>query len=380
MMTTKYTKSWKAYSFFTLVSMLLISCGTYQNSSYYDNDGIYNTAYSGPGSEVRVAETAPSKDISADAYRDYFNQVAVDYEYVEQDSTNVFTDIESYASVNDDSTNVAAKTAVNYDYVDNYGGWGQNTTDVTVNIYDNGPYWGWNNYYYGWNNPYYNYGWGWNRYWGWNSPYYGWSVGFGNPYWYGGFYGGFNPYYGYYSPYYYGNGYYYGSPYYRNGRQNVAYATGRRGSTRTSLASSARRNTHTLNNSSRGGSSIRSRINNSNRSLTRTIDRSQVSVDRNGRGNNTVRSTPRSINTTRSNTTISPNYRRRTYTPSTRSNNNVRTRSNNTYTPRTNTTRTYTPSRSTTRSYSPSRSSGGVRSSGGGSVRSSGGGGRRGGR
>lgn len=58
-----------------------------------------------------------------------------------------------------------------------------NTTDFSINIYNNN--WGWNRWYRGYN--YWNSGW-----WGWNDPWY-WNSGFAwngyyNPYW-GGYYG-----------------------------------------------------------------------------------------------------------------------------------------------------------------------------------------------
>ncbi|GLB53847.1 hypothetical protein NBRC110019_28880 [Neptunitalea chrysea] len=305
------------------ITTLMVSCGSFQSSSYYDTDGIYSSSNVNYN-EVAVTEAPDDTQYSSvDAYRAYISELAS--EEIPNDSTPYFTDIDAYYS-NDsvvDSTEVA--TNINYEYADNgYAGWGQNTSDVNVNVYST-PYYG------------YGFGFGYNYYgWGWNNPYY-WNAGWYNPYWYGGF--GFPNYAygwgGYHGWNNYGwNGYYH--PHYPYHRNNIAYSRTRRGTP--SLAAS--RNT-------------RSVVNNA----TRRVNRNAV-VSR--------RRTKSATTRTRSNS------RTRTYTPST-TRSTTRTR---TYTPSTTRsttrTRTYTPSttRSTTRSYSPSRSSGSR-------TRTSGGGGRR---
>lgn len=174
------------YSLFGLVGLLASSCGSYQNSSYYDNDGVYGsserprTETENKYSEENVAQ--------ANKYKEYFGSYREEY----PENNEVFTDVENYSTQNNDST----KTDRNQ----NYAGWGDNSSDnVTINVYSN-DYWG------GWNSPYYGWGWNswysprWNWGWGWNS-YYGsyWNVGWGWGYPYSGW--------GWYSPYYYG---YYG--------------------------------------------------------------------------------------------------------------------------------------------------------------------------
>jgi hypothetical protein len=210
-MKTNYFSSSKSTSFFYLIlgfSMVLVSCGTYKNSTYYDRDGIY-------GSEDNETKRTEK---NVDKYKDYFSALR---EKNEQEQ--VFTDVENYSSIQDTVNNKSEKTT------SNYSGWGNNQQPINVTIYENN--WGWNNYGY---NSHWNYGWNWNL--GWNS-WYGPSIGYGWGWnnWYGpnfGYYGwGYNnyyhPYYGYYGYNgYYGNNWYYG--YYDNPRY-YSYSNGPRG-------------------------------------------------------------------------------------------------------------------------------------------------------
>lgn len=314
------------YGVFGLLTLVLTSCGTtYQNKSYYDNDGVY------------VSE-APKKVADEDRknnekYKDYFSSL-------NQENQEVFTDVENYTS-NDSIVNSAESQERSY------SSWGSNSTEsVVVNVY--GTNWGgnyWNNYWYGpgwgWNNLAWNswYGPGWG--WGWNSWYgpnwgWGWNGFYGNG-WYGN---GWN------------NGYGYGNHY--------AYVSGPRGG-RNYFSGPGR--TATVNRDSRFNG-------------TRTATNPRSFTTSNTR-NNTSGTRATTTSGTRSNTSGT-----RANTSSTRpQNNNGGTR--------TNTTRTNTTTRSysdTPRSYSPSpSSSGGGRSggysgggsSGGGGGRSGGGGGRR---
>lgn len=193
-MKTYYFSSAKSISIFSimgLLSVVMASCGSYKNSSYYDGDGIYG------GSEVKKAETQTQTATNESSqYKDYFSSLQKDGE------VEVFTDVESYNSAENNNTATEG----------GYAGWGNNPENITVNVYDNNWAWnGWNNYFYG---P--SYGWGWNI--GWNS-WYGPSFGWGwNNYWYGQsyypYYGwGWNNYYnGYYYPYYYGYGHHHYYP------------------------------------------------------------------------------------------------------------------------------------------------------------------------
>lgn len=198
------------YTLFGLVGLLASSCGSYQNSSYYDNDGVYGSDR--PRTET-VNKYSEENVAQANKYKEYFGSYREEY----PENNEVFTDVDSYTSQNNDST----KTTT----TQNYAGWGDNSSDnVTINVYSNDYWGGWNSPYYGWGwnswySPRWSWGWGWNSYygsywnvgWGWNSPYYGW--GWNSPY-----------YYGYYGPGWGWHNHYYGG-YYRD----VAYNGGTRG-------------------------------------------------------------------------------------------------------------------------------------------------------
>lgn len=197
-MKTNYFSA-KKVSFYTLLgflTLIVVSCGSYQNSTNFDNDGVYGN------SQNKTQQNAPNNQ-----YQSYFKSLQA-----EEESQEIFVDIDNYNS-NYSQTNENQA----------YPSWGTNYDNVTV--YDNS--WGygyWNSYwtigfgypYYGWGYPYY--GWGY-PYYGWGYPYYGWGY----------------PYYGYgnYNNYYYNNygrrGSLYGSNSYNNNYYyNQNNATGRR--------------------------------------------------------------------------------------------------------------------------------------------------------
>ena len=163
------------FSIFILINVLTTSCGSYKNTSYYDNDGIYGNP------EVQRSETRPQSNTKDSQYKDYFGSLQNTNEKVE-----VLTDIDNYRSTDDSNQAVGSD-----DYKTGYAGWGNNSNPISINVYDNNWAWnGWNNYFYGpgfgwgWNNWYgMNYGWGWNNWygpgpgygyfgWGWNNNYY----------------------------------------------------------------------------------------------------------------------------------------------------------------------------------------------------------------
>lgn len=339
-----YTISNQKLSLLSLFGLLIFatSCGSYKNSSYYDNDGVY-------GGTAQKIEANQDKDYENNAYyKEYFSNLN------KENNEQVFTDVENYSSNDGDAQNQT-------EYNGNTS-WGSNPSSITVNYY--GSNWGYSY----WNNNWYN-NWAWNS-WGYPSYYTGWNSWYGpswgwgyNNYWYGGYYG-YNPYfYGYY-PYYYNN--YYGYPY----GNHYAYGGGRR--------EGRMSNGYNNFNGGRAGYSTGTRNNGI------TAPRSNTSTPRSY--NNTPRSTttPRSYDAPR-NTTSTP----RSYNNTPRNNTNT-TQQNGSYsTPRpqvqVQTPRTYEAPRSiesTPRTYEAPRSSssssgsfGGGSSSGGG--RSSGGGGGR---
>ena len=178
-MKTNYfsSKSASIYSLIGLLTIVMTSCSSYQNTTN-DSDGIYNNPQRNNG-------TAQNNNQNSG----YFASL--------QDDPEFFTDTENYSSTYGDE----ARDTV-YVTETGYGGWGSNPEGVTVNYYDNG--WGYNNWYGpglgwgwgGWNSWYGGYGgWGyggWGLGWGWNSPYYG-GWGYGG---YGYGYGGWNNWYG----------------------------------------------------------------------------------------------------------------------------------------------------------------------------------------
>ena len=185
-------------SLFSVLGILTItatSCGSYQNSSYYD-DGIYGSSENKP--------TQNTTETNSDSkYKEYFS------------NAEIFTDVDNYSNVSTDSVSNGQA------YDRSNAGWGENAQSITVNVYDNNWGWGyWNNYWYG---SYW--GWGWNNWygpgwgWGWNS-WYGpsWNVGWGwNSWnnWYGPGWGG-----------YYGHNHW--GSYYNGGRRGTAYSYGNR--------------------------------------------------------------------------------------------------------------------------------------------------------
>ena len=321
-----------AFSLMGLIAIFTTSCGSYQNSSYYDNDGVYGSDR--PTTEVENKYSEQNLEKSNE-YTQQFRDMQEDYSY--------FTDVDNYNSQAQDTVVTVYRNESN----NNYAGWGNNSSNVTINYYDNG--WGWNNWY----SPYWGYsnigwgaGWGWNSWygnnwgWGWNSWYGpGWGWGWNN--WYGNNWG-WN---GYYGNNWGWNGY--------RGR-NVAYNGGPRGGNGYYNSGSGR-NASNYN----GGRRTNPNFNGTPRN---TNPRGTFQNPRSSQNNVTPRTnTPRNTNTPRENTTVTPRSNNNYSTP--RSNNNTSTpRSNNYSTPR-------------------SSSSGGFggSSSGGGGGRSSGGGGGRGG-
>ncbi len=169
----------KSILLLSVMSMFIISCGSY-NHTVYESDGVYY-------------------DPSAQVNGGYF-----DYE-VDADNSN---DNQRYLS-NIQLNNGASQWGVNEGTEVNY---------INNNYYGNN--WGWGGSY--WGNPYWNMRpyMAFNPYWGWNSfrPGFsfniGWNSGFYNNYWLG--MGYYPPMYGYYgNPYYNGfyNGYYPGNYY-----------------------------------------------------------------------------------------------------------------------------------------------------------------------
>ncbi|MBT4915578.1 MAG: hypothetical protein HON66_02005 [Formosa sp.] len=207
---------------------MFISCGSFQYSGTYD-DGIYNNSNSVDENQNEINRSSNSSEY----YKNYFKEKSLSL----GENSTTFTDTESYEG---------DYKAENTD-TENYAGWGQNNSkDITINIYDTTPFYG-----FGWGSQFFN-NWNGNR--GWNM---GWNMGWSNyghimdPF--GNYYGyqmipwGYNqwsygfPNYGYYGfpNFGYGNFYGYGN-FSRNQGTSVSYVNGPRGSRYSNNASSRR--------------------------------------------------------------------------------------------------------------------------------------------
>ncbi|MGB5646367.1 MAG: hypothetical protein WBM55_04545, partial [Muriicola sp.] len=187
---------------FGFLATVLVSCGSYQQASYYDNDGIYSTGaeqpmvYNTPRTAPRT--TQQTQNNNDGVYGDYFGRKAEEIDQIMGDE--IFTDVDDYYSgVENDSLDFEDNSTYfdqNNTYAGN-GGWGENPSNVVININDGwgygfnpiwaDPFWGggfgWNNWGWGglgWNN------WGWRGGFGWNN--WGWGgLGWNNWGWGGGF-------------------------------------------------------------------------------------------------------------------------------------------------------------------------------------------------
>jgi hypothetical protein len=305
-------------SFFSI--LFLSSCGSYQNSSYYDTDGIYGTTEAGMRKRAIEQE-------SATAYENYFSALQDT-----KDTTSVFTDVASYNSYS--NTNDQGNPT-------SYPSWGSNSQNININYYPNNLGWS-----FGFGHPFLNYGWR-NSYFGgfypfnyWNDPFMmGW--GYTN-------YFGFN----YYPNYFWGYQNFYPYPGNYQRERDYSYNNSRRGSN--------------YNQSRPSGIEIgRREIQNSNSTNRNSFNRNNIgpTFSRNSSNFQNQNYINNNIGRSRQNTSTNT-------TP-------VRTNSRDNSNP----TRTYTPSNNENRS--PSRSMDTNSSNSGGSFgggRSSDGGGRRGGR
>ena len=198
-------------SFLILISglfmILLSACGAH-NNRYEETDGIYTT-------EKNITEDNTSKEVDkTNYYKQYFKSKNGAYDALPEEGA-IFTDIEAYSTTDSLDEDGYIVTEENEDY----GAWGSDSDNITVNIYNTGGF----DYGYGYSHrPYWHGGWGY-PYYGGYYPYWGISYGWGYPY-YGGYY--CNPYYGgYYNSYYnYGS---VNTIAYNRGRRNTDYLTGR---------------------------------------------------------------------------------------------------------------------------------------------------------
>lgn len=296
-----------------ILSFLLASCGSYQNASYNDNDGVYG------GSTRTYAQTTTTS--TNNQYKDYFRSLQD-----ENQPTEIFTDVDTYGNYADNDSTQTVATA--------YPAWGSANTDVSVNVYSD-PTWSMG-FGLGFGYPYYGWGYG-GGYWGYPSY---WGPGWGYPGW---------GYPGYWGP---GYGYRY---------NNYSYSYGRRGSAAYYGGRNYASNRNFTTNRSYNGNR-----NYTNRNYT--TNRGNYTTNR----QNGYSDFRRSSTNGRTYNSSSPNFTNRRSAAQGQSNSydysNRRSSSNTT-------TRNYNSGNNNapTRSYSPSPSR--SMNSGGGSMRSSGGGG-----
>jgi hypothetical protein len=326
----------KTLRFLSLIvgAITVVSCGSYQNSSYYDDDGVYGPDNSEKAKRVVQSETTSGS--YSNAYAQQFKSMSEEF-----GPTEVLTDVDNYKSTPD--------TVYVQENGTRYGGWGENPTNNNIVIINDN--WGMNNW--AWNGWYGN-GWGWNNWgmngWGWNGWYgnnwgmngwgWGWNGWYGNNWGWNGWYGN-----GWWGNNWSWNGWY-------GGGRNVVHNNGPRGGY--------------INNNGNSGRMASGRIGNSIGNPRTQIGQPRENV-----------TGPRTISPIGNSNTGTPRAiisDPKTYNP--RGNTNTGTPRNQTSEPR-----TYTPRNDTPRTISTPRSSdfGGGRSSGGFGGGGSFGGGRSGG-
>ncbi len=278
------------YPSFIFFSILLTSCGSYQNSSYYDSDGIYGTT------ESRNTERV----VTNNPYKNYFSSLQND-----SAPTEIFTDVTDYSnyeSLNDTLQNSST----------NYADWGNNPKTTSINVYTSPwsissgfgfgyPYFGYSYPYYGYGHPYYG-----SFYYGYDYPYYSWGF----------------PSYNYGYSYYHGGGY---SNYYGYNNRHYSYNSGRRGSSYSNTTSVNRYSQNRIGtyNGTNPANYRNSEINNATRNSTLLNRKSNVQTQNNYPNNfNRSRTTD---NNAQQNTDYSRNQNytpTRSYTPSSNNSSN----------------------------------------------------------
>ncbi|PZX94867.1 hypothetical protein DOS84_04765 [Flavobacterium aquariorum] len=279
-MKTNALITWKTtlYSLIGFLSLVVTSCGSYQNSSYYDNDGVYSTN----GEKIVIKDNQPNS--ASIQYKQYFSSLQST-----GGSGEIFTDVNSYGNNYDmENDSIQAPST-------GYASWGSSPQETTVVVYPD-SYWSIG---FGWGYPYYGYGY---PYYGWGYPYYGWGYpgyGWGYP-GYGCGYPG------------YGYGYAHVTPY--------AYNYSRRGSSYGGSYNNSIYNRNRVSAYNRNG--VTSRNSTYNRNSTSISRQAPTFTNRNSNTssrNYTQNQSRSSYTQSRSNT--SSNYQRSSYTPSNSSSN-----------------------------------------------------------
>ena len=114
---------------------LLTSCGTH-NNGYNENDGIYSS--DGNTTSEEGYSDDDSSNEKANYYQQYFRSKSNAYSDLPEEGA-IFTDIDAYSTTErlDEDGNII----IEENYSDEgYGPWGNNSEDITVNIYNYGGY------------------------------------------------------------------------------------------------------------------------------------------------------------------------------------------------------------------------------------------------
>jgi hypothetical protein len=273
------TRKTPLYFLIGFLGLVVTSCGSYQNSSYYDNDGVYSTN----GEKIVIKDNQPNS--ASIQYKQYFSSLQST-----GGSGEIFTDVDSYGNnYNTENDSIQAPST-------GYASWGSSPQETTVVVYPD-SYWSIG---FGWGYPYYGYGYGY-PYYGWGYPYYGWGYpGYGWGY----------PGYGCGYP---GYGYGVATPY--------AYNYSRRGSSYGGNYNNSIYNNNRVSSYSRNGATSRNGVTSRNS----TYNRNSTSISRQAptftNRNSTTSSRNYTQNQSRSSYTqsrsnTSSNYQRSSYTPS----------------------------------------------------------------
>ena len=110
---------------FLSVAILFASCGSYQQASYYEDDGIYASGNRVVSVEKKNAEAVRAERVEDNIYGEYFGQKAD--QYGEILDSEIFTDVDEYSSTaQNDSIPLGEQTDyfANNNTYEGAGGWG----------------------------------------------------------------------------------------------------------------------------------------------------------------------------------------------------------------------------------------------------------------
>jgi hypothetical protein len=116
----KKAAAWATYGF---AAITLLSCNTYTGVTE-DEDGIYGNNF--------IVEESNMIEGKNNYYQQYFSTKAAQIEEIPEEDL-VFTDIEAYSS--QEYLDEEGYVVVEEEYIDDYGSWGSNSNDITINVY-----------------------------------------------------------------------------------------------------------------------------------------------------------------------------------------------------------------------------------------------------